>query len=125
MEERDQVSVDYSLPYWHVYRDVFKRLFDKALRKGQLHALFTMFSFHKAEPEVIPSWVPDQSEQRNMVLSIGRPLYSNSQECFRSTKELRWTNDGDTLMLQGILVDVVYHASALPEWDGTGFLLGV
>jgi hypothetical protein len=119
-EDKTLVRVDYSLPYWHVYREVFKGLFDMASQRGVVYQLLSTFSFYNAESQVFPSWVPDLSNQGYTTSFRGHGLYSEKH--FRPTKEQSWVNDGDILMAQGVHLDVVYHVNALPKWNSSSVI---
>jgi len=101
-EERSQVTIDYRLPHWTVYRDFFELLISTA-GPDELR-LLAMISLCSQSTER-PSWLPDFSSQRDAVRSTG--MYLASEMPFCAVEEVWWSDDNEILMLRGVHLDVI------------------
>jgi hypothetical protein len=108
-QERCAIQVDYTKPVWEVYREFMHRLLLNETTSA-LH-LLSLTPFVKETD--YPSWIPDLSAQNNVSKHTGRLLASDT--CFEKHEGVRLSEDGDVLMLQGIIVDTVAEVHLMAE----------
>lgn len=109
-DNKEKVFVDYQRSHWDLYREVM----DFIICRGEaddLHFL-SMISF-KSHAEQHPSWVVDFSAQTNVTKYTGN--YLASQDFWRPSWDVWTSDDGDIFMLEGVCLDVVARAHAIPE----------
>jgi hypothetical protein len=108
-QERCAIQVDYTKPVWEVYREFMHRLLLDG--KAWTPLLLSLISFVKETD--YPSWIPDLSAQNNVLDHTGHLLSSDT--CFKELEGVRLSENGDVLMLQGIIVDSVAEVNLMAE----------
>jgi hypothetical protein len=101
-EDSSQISVDYRLPCWDLYRKVMEICL--TTKDSEDLELLSMVSFQSTSNEH-PSWIPDFSSQVNMAKYTG--IFLAYPYCWRSLEAVRFSDSGDILMLEGVYLDVV------------------
>lgn len=108
-EESKTVQVDYTRSEWDTYREFMDRLLSNA---GPEDIQFlTIISFKKHAN--YPSWIPGFSAQRDVTRYTGNSLASST--CFRTLEEVWWSDDGEVLMLQGVILDEIARTHQIGE----------
>ncbi|KAH9875470.1 hypothetical protein J1614_004962 [Plenodomus biglobosus] len=107
-EEKRQVTVDYRLPHWTVYRDFFELLLNLA-GPDELKLLAMLSFYHTNDSDCKsndrPSWLPDFSSQNDVVRHTG--MYLASELPFGELEEVWWSDDNEILMLRGVHIDII------------------
>jgi hypothetical protein len=106
-----KIEVDYRKPYWTVYRKFFTLMLALG-RPNELGRTLGDLTLNN-DTEEQPSWLPNFSRQGSGLKHAG--TFLASEQCFGSEEYARWSNDGEVLMLRGVVLDAVDRLHDIPE----------